>query len=108
VRTAHEHRFAAADWPFADPEYVAAFTTVHVLEGQRPILLVTHDADDGAWQILCDTTNRTEDGRVECLGCLFERDRSIGELADLPLGWRARREAVGQPWTRELRPDDED
>ena len=46
---------------------------------------MTHD-EDGYWQLLCGTTNKSEDGRVACLGDLFERDRTIGALADLPRG----------------------
>lgn len=40
-------------WPFDDPPNRRCYTTVHVLENNDPILLVTHDADDGAWQFLC-------------------------------------------------------
>jgi hypothetical protein len=91
----HTHKFASAEWPFAEEPNVVAVTTVHVLESQLPIVLVTHDADDGMWQMLCATTNDPEDGRVACLGCMFESDPSIGELADLPLGWRATRDGPG-------------
>jgi hypothetical protein len=101
----HAHKFAAADWPFAEEQNVAAMTTVHVLDGSLPILVVAHDAEDGMWQILCGTTNDPEDGCVVCLGCVFDRDPSIGELADLALGWYAWREAPGQPWHRKARKD---
>jgi hypothetical protein len=97
----HTHKFACAEWPFGEEPNVVAVTTVHVLESQLPIVLVTHDADDGMWQILCGTTNDPKDGRVVCLGCMFESDPSIGELADLPLGWRATRDGPGEPWHRE-------
>lgn len=71
-----------------------------MIEEGYPILLVTHD-EDGYWQLLCGTTNQTEDARVVCLGGLFERDRSIGALADLPPGWRAWRESVSDAWQRD-------
>ncbi len=103
----HSHTFAPDQWPFDEPHNVAAITTVHVLKGSLPILRVTHDADDGMWQILCGTTNEPEEGRVVCLGCMFERDRSIGELADLPIGWVAWRSAPGAPWERARRPEDD-
>lgn len=77
------------EWPFDDPPNVITITTRRVLEDDYPILLVTRDADDGCWQVLCGTTNEPDDGRVVDLGCMFERDPSIGQLADLPLGWRA-------------------
>lgn len=53
------------------------------------------------WQILCGTTNDPKDGRIVCLGCIFESDPSMRELADLPLGWRAARDGPGKPWYRE-------
>ena len=105
---AHTHSFADADWPFADPMNVAALTTVHVLEEAVPILMVAHDADDGMWQILCGTTNDPKDGRIVCSGCMFEHDPTIGQLAELPLDWRAYREGPNRPWHREPRPKDED
>ena len=94
----HSHDSVA--WPFTDPTDTGAYTTLRVLNEDYPILLVTHD-EDGAWQVLCGTTNDSDDGRLACLGCLFLRDPSIGELADLPLGWRASRESAGFPWHRE-------
>lgn len=89
-------------WPFADTRRTASITTRQVLEG-APILLVTHDADDGSWQFLCGTTNDTEDGRVVGLGEMYARDATLGEVADLPEGWRAWRAAVGLPWQRSPR-----
>jgi hypothetical protein len=96
------------DWPFDEHPHVGVFTTRQVLDEEYPILLVTHDADDGAWQILCGTTSDPDDGRIVGLIHMFERDPGIGELADLPHGWRAWREAPDQPWQREpCEPDDE-
>ncbi|MCX7058120.1 MAG: hypothetical protein WCH32_11370 [Pseudomonadota bacterium] len=103
----HVHDFAAATWPFKEPEFSDALTTVPVLEGEAPILLVSHDADDGMWQVLCGTTNEPEDGRLTCLGCLLELDPTLAEIADLPRGWEAYREAVGAPWAREPSPADD-
>lgn len=100
VTDLHRHEFASRDWPFDDPMNAGALTSVHVVEGTLPICVVTHDAD-GTWQVLCGTTNDSGDGRLACLGCLFERDPSIGVLADLPRGWRAWRESVDDPWHRE-------
>jgi hypothetical protein len=86
-------------WPFADSPNTASITTRQVLEG-APILLVTHDDDDGCWQFLCGTTNESEDARVVGLGQMYSRDITLGELADLPEGWRASRSAAGLPWHR--------
>jgi len=104
--SADTHTFAPSEWPFSDPTDVAAITTRRVIEDQYPILWVTHE-EDGYWQLLCGTTNQTEDGRVACLGELFERDRSIGALADLPRGWRAWRDSVSDAWQREEKESEE-
>jgi hypothetical protein len=86
-------------WPFADAPNTASITTRQVLEG-APILLVTHDADDGGWQFLCGTTDDPADARIVGLGQMYKRDATLGELADLPEGGRASRPAAGQPWHR--------
>ena len=54
-------------WPFADTPNTASITTRQVLEG-APVLLVTHDADDGSWQFLCGTTDDPADARIVGLG----------------------------------------
>jgi hypothetical protein len=88
------------DWPFEDPPNVAAITTVKVLDEGHAILLVTHDDDDGSWQFLCGTTGDAADGRVVGLECIVQKDPSLRELADLPLGWRAWRASPSDPWRR--------
>ena len=88
-----------SDWPFADKPNTASITTRQVLEG-APILLVTHDEDDGGWQFLCGTTNDPADARVVGLGQMLRRDGTLGELADLPEGWRASRASADGPWGR--------
>jgi hypothetical protein len=97
---AHDHEFDA-DWPFADDPCAVALSTVAVLEEEHPVLVVSHDADDGMWQLLCGTTDDPDDGRLTCLGCLVAEDPTLMELADLPRGWEAWRESVDKPWQRE-------
>lgn len=87
------------DWPFLLPKNRAVITTCRVLDGTHPIMLVSHD-EDGNWQFLCGTTNDTKDGRVVCLGTIVELCPSVVEVADLPLGWQARRESEDSEWTR--------
>ena len=70
-----------------------------MLRGELPILLVSHD-EDGDWQFLCGTTNDPKDAAIVCLGCAYQKDRSIGLLADLPLGWKAWRDSIDEPWER--------
>lgn len=97
----HEHSFGA--WAFEDPVNVAAISCVHVLEGNRPILYGSHDEHDAPWLLLCgDTAHESRDGRVVCLGCMVERDSSLAQLADLPVGWCAERASPDAPWLRKL------
>ncbi len=101
--SSHAHTFDASRWPFSGPINTSAISTKQVMRDSLPILLVTHD-DDGDWQVLCGTTDEPADAMVICLGCLFDRDPTIGELADLPHGWRAWRASPSSPWVREARP----
>lgn len=91
-------------WPFGDePRNVAVITTRQVLAG-RPVVRVSHDADDGMWQFLCDSPGGadgerpTSDGRVVALEQALLLDPTLAELGDLPLGWGATRERPGAPW----------
>ena len=103
----HPHSFSESEWPFADPINTLAFTTTRVLREGYPVLLVTHD-EDGDWQFMCTTTNDSEHGLIVCLGCAYERDRTVAEVADLPRGWQAWRDFVGGPWDRVPRERDPD
>jgi len=89
---------------FNDLEDTTVFTTRPVTEMSYPVLVVSHDADDGAWQFLCGTTNDPKDGVSERLGRMLERHPELEALADLPLGWIAWREDETSGWVREPRP----
>jgi hypothetical protein len=89
---------------FAEPPETMVFTTSRVTEQGYPVLVVAHDADDGAWQFLCGTTNDPRDGVTTSLGRIIERHPEIDALADLPLGWIAWRENDESGWVREPRP----
>lgn len=85
---------------FREPLNLAIFTTKQVIERSHPIVYVTHDRDDGAWQFLCGTTNDDQDIRLIALGEIIKMDPSLKELADLPLGWEARRRDANDDWRR--------
>ncbi|MBB5034522.1 hypothetical protein [Prosthecobacter vanneervenii] len=87
------------DWPFTDATNTAAFVSRYVLEGE-PICRVYHDWDDGAWQFHPDRDPEQPDIRIVCLEHVYELDPSIGELHDLPYGWKAERCNPHAPWTR--------
>jgi hypothetical protein len=82
------------------------FTTTRVLDENHPILLVCHD-DDGDWQFLCGTTDEPDQCRLICLKDIVERDPSVNDIADLPLGRRAWRENAGAEWRREAETSEE-
>lgn len=88
------------EWPFANPPNVAAITTRQVVHGSKPVLLVAHDADDGSWQFLTGGIFEASDGMLVSLRSMIERDPSLAELADLPIGWRAWRAQPNSPWRR--------
>ncbi|MCK9686687.1 hypothetical protein [Scleromatobacter humisilvae] len=101
----HPHPFSDTEWPFEDPVNAIAIATDRVFDGSHPILMVTHDTD-GDWQVLCGGDVAERRPVVTCLGCTWLRDRSIGEMAALPRGWRAWRSAAGEPWDIERQRDD--
>ena len=89
------------DWPFADPKDVAVFTTTQVLRLRQPILHVSHDDEDGAWQFHAGSVQvSTSDMMVVALEEMVAHDPTITELADLPCGWIAERDGMGSPWRR--------
>ncbi|MFD0696357.1 hypothetical protein ACFQZT_20030 [Paenibacillus sp. GCM10027628] len=78
-------------WPFEDPANVAVFTTKQIIEKQKPILFVTHDEEDGAWQSHEGDLTSNEDARIASLLQIVTLDPSIMDLADLPFGWEVSR-----------------
>jgi hypothetical protein len=87
-------------WPFDDPPNLAVITLKRILQGGQPIRYVTHDHDDGGWQFLDGGDIEEEDAMVVGLGTIVRFDPAVAELADLPLGWCAWRNAAGEPWQR--------
>ncbi len=88
----------SAAWPFREPPDAEAITLDRVLAGEAPILLAARD-DDG-WQLLDGEHVFEADAAVVLLGEIVQFDPSLLELAELPVGWHARREEPGAPWVR--------
>ena len=86
------------DFPFDEPENVAVFTCFHIMEKNKDICHVFHDNDDGAWQFLCDKKHSMSDARIVSLKSIFEKDPSVGALADMPPGYGATRKNKSSPW----------
>ena len=87
-------------WPFAETENTATITLKRIVDRTAPILLVSHDIDDGGWQFLDGGTANEDDASIVSLGEILELDPTIRDVADLPLGWIAERTGVGKPWKR--------
>jgi hypothetical protein len=88
-------------WPFAVARKTAVFTTRDIIEEGKPILLVMHDQDDGAWQFHTGETVPASEAKIVALDEIIFRDPSVVELADLPLGWSAIRDSITSPWKRQ-------
>lgn len=96
------------DWKFSDPPRTLVFLSKAVNSGEEAITYVSHDAEDGFWQFLGDSMAGDDDLPVlSCLRHPIEKDASLVELADLPLGWYAERVKPGAPWIRSPKPPDE-
>jgi hypothetical protein len=89
-----------SDWKFADPPNVAAIVDRRVITGSAFIAIVSHDADDGAWQFLTNLPISDADAALVGLQSVTQVDPSVIELADLPLGWRAWRTEKASAWQR--------
>jgi hypothetical protein len=91
---------APAGWPFADPPNLATITTRSIMHDGAWIALVSHDEDDGGWQFLPAGPPDQDDATVVALRRVWERDPTVVELADLPLGWQAWRASPDSKWQR--------
>ena len=87
-------------WPFSDVPKTLAYVSEPILEGAAPVLLVTHDKGDGAWQFHSTSTPDLSEATMASLEEILRLDPSIAEIADLPLGGIAFREAPEKPWAR--------
>jgi hypothetical protein len=87
-------------WPFDQARDVAAISTKQVLQEQALITTVVHYAEDHSWAFACGSTANPEDARLVSMRQVIERDPTLLEVADLPPGWRATRDALGGAWMR--------
>jgi len=87
-------------WRFKDPPNVAVYSTRSVVAGEMPILRVSHDEDDGAWQFLDGQVPRIEERKVVSLAYILKLDPTVEGVADLPLGWIATRATAEDSWVR--------
>jgi hypothetical protein len=84
---------------FSEPENTACFTCDHVVNKQRPILLVTHEEEDGSWMFMCGHEDHNENNyKLVSLRNIVDIDNSINALCEMPLGCGADRETVNDKW----------
>jgi hypothetical protein len=88
------------NWKFPGDPHAKVFISETVHSGTEPVTYVSHDVEDGAWQFLGDSMSDGGGPVISCFHHPIDRDPSLAELADLPLGWYAERRRVGEPWTR--------
>ena len=94
-------------WPFADSRNAAVITVRQVFSG-APILLVTHEREEGNWQFLPSGAFSLSDAMVVALEEVVVHDPSLLSLANLPEGWRAERATPAEPWVRRESPPEEE
>lgn len=94
-------------WKFPDPPHTQAFLSEAVNTGAEAVTYVSHDEEDGAWQFLGDTMAAGGRPVLSCLHHPIDKDPSLSELADLPLGWSVERVKPGEPWVRSKREPEE-
>jgi LmbE family N-acetylglucosaminyl deacetylase len=92
---------ALPEWSFDEPRNVAVMTTTHVLRRHQPIVLVTHDEEDGCWQFHSAHPATSAEAMIVALSEVVEHDPTVASLANLPCGWRATRQDLSSPWKRE-------
>jgi hypothetical protein len=89
------------NWKFSDPPHTGVYTTERIMNSEEPILLVTHDVEDGAWQFHVPSESTIETAALVCFHHIADMDATIKELFDLPIGWCAKRNSVSDLWVRE-------
>jgi hypothetical protein len=100
------HRYDPVSWPFDNPKRIQVLAPQEIVDGTLFIADVFHDESD-TWLIYPRNTNGLEEEPVEaCLGCLYARDGTLADIADLPRDWEARRKTPEDPWIRSKVPDE--
>lgn len=74
--------------------------TVEIFEHREPILLVSHGADDGLWQLVGATNAGSSTGKIGHLYHAVDEDPTLIDVLDLPPGQNAHRTRPAAPWTR--------
>ncbi|CAN5816018.1 hypothetical protein BH09MYX1_BH09MYX1_42310 [soil metagenome] len=87
-------------WAFEDPHSRWVFTTRQVVTGSEPIRFAGRFHENGEWQFICHTTERTEDLVLATLGWIVDRDPTVAKLGKLKRGECAVRAREADRWRR--------
>jgi hypothetical protein len=97
----HNPQSSLYDWNFSDPPHTGVYTTNRIMRRDEPIVYVSHDIEDGAWQFHGPSESKVESAALVCFHHIVDNDPSVKALSDLPRGWRASRDRTSDPWVRE-------
>ncbi len=75
--------------------------TGEVFDRAEPILYVSHDADDGLWQLIGASDANPATGKLSHLRHAVEHDLTLLDVLDLEPGESAYRTGPDAPWTSE-------
>ena len=86
---------------FKDSLNTAVFTTTFVFKDKKPITHVFHDIEDGAWQFLSDDVydDFEKVAMIVSLDEVIDLDKTVLDIAHLPLGFYAKRKSSTDSWT---------
>ncbi|RKM58589.1 hypothetical protein D6856_12610 [Butyrivibrio sp. XB500-5] len=80
--------------------HTTVITTKNIVNGEKDILLVSHDEDDGMWEFLEGDVVKEEEAMIISLYEMVNIDPTVNQIADLPLGWIAYRDSKLDAWTK--------
>ena len=84
---------------YKEPDNLAVISCSHVIRSCEPILLISHDLDDGGWQFLCGNREHEKDeAMIVVLEEIVAVEPTILDMADLKLGYIAQRLSKGERW----------
>ena len=86
---------------FKEQGNTMVITTKDIISGLKPILLVSHDIEDGMWEFLDNEELDENEACIVSLDEILKLDGSLSALHDLPLGWIAYRNNINDPWKEE-------
>jgi hypothetical protein len=96
---AYDASSSLSRWKFEDSPHTSSYLSQTVNDGEESVTYVSHDADSD-WQFLGDRMNEGGGPVLSCLHHPIDKDRTLEELHDLPVGWYATRENPDAPWER--------